>query len=404
MDGPTLLGALTSPEGREDPYPIYAAAHEIGPVIPLGGDMFVVTGYEEVNRAFRSPHFGSWDEKYDRPFMPDWREHPSLLSLTQSVMYSNPPEHTRMREVMARTFTARRVAALEPVVGEIADELLDSLGKAGADGSPVDFMEVFSFRLSVGVICELFGMPAEDRPRFRQLGADWTEVFEVMPDPVAMSKADAAYLQFQAYFEQLVEQRRAEPRDDLVTAVVQLVDAEGAPLSAHELVCNLAVLLAAGYETVTNLFGNGLGLLFRFPEVAAQLRQRTLPVESFVEEVLRFDSPVQVSGRVAHTDSELAGTPIPAGGSLILMLGAANRDPKRYPDPDRFDATRTDIQPISFGAGIHHCLGAALARMEGATAFTRLLDRFPSIAPAGSPLRRDRLVLRGYESLPVTLH
>jgi len=403
MDGPTILGALSTPQGRENPYPIYAAAHELGPVVSLGGNLLLVCGYDAVNQAFRSPAFGSWDEHYDRPFLPDWREHPALLSLTRSVMYSNPPDHTRMREVMAQTFTARRVAALEPVVRSITAELLDALDEAGSDGSPVDFMEVFAFRLSVGVICELFGMPAEDRPLFRQLGADWTEVFEVAPDPTALAAANRAFAQFQAYFEQLIAARRAHPTDDLVSAVVQVVDREGAPLDAYELVCNLAVLLAAGYETVTNLFGNGLALLFQHPDTAAQLRAKTLDVAGFVEEVLRFDSPVQVSGRVAHADTELADTQVPIGSAAILMLGAANRDPKRYPNPDRFDPTRTDVHPASFGAGIHHCLGAALARLEGSIAFSQLVDRFPLLAPGGTPIRRDRLVLRGYQSLPVTL-
>jgi cytochrome P450 len=305
--------------------------------------------------------------------------------------------------VLARAFTARRVNALEPMIAGLTKELLDTLAEAAAGGSSVDFMDMFAFRLSVGVVCELFGLPREDWPRFKKLAADWTEVFEVAPSPEGTDAADAAYLQFKEYFQQLLASRRVAPGDDLVSAIVQITDQEDAPLSAEELVCNLAVLLAAGYETVTNLFGNGLALLFRYPDVAAGLRAKELAMDRFVEEVLRFDSPVQLVGRVAREDTDIAGTPVSTGDWAVLMLGAANRDPKRYPDPDRFDPARADIQPLSLGAGIHHCLGAALARLEGAIVFSQLLERFPGIAPGDAPTRRDRLTMRGYETLPVTL-
>jgi cytochrome P450 len=403
MDGAAILGALISPEGRENPYPTYSAAHGAGPIADIGGGMFLVHSYEAVNKVLRSNAFVPFDERFERPFLSDWREHPSLTSLTRSVLDSNPPDHTRMREVMAHAFTARRVAALEPAITRLADGLLDELAEAGADGAPVDFMETFAFRLSVGVICELFAMPAADWPRFRKLGADWTEVFEVMPSPEGIAAADSAFLEFEAYFTDLVGQRRKEPGEDLVSAVIKAADEAAAPLSAEEIVCNLAVLLAAGYETATNLFGNGLGLLFQYPHITAGLRDGSIPVGGFVEEVLRFDSPVQIAGRVAAADTEVAGNPFPAGTWAIAVIGAANRDPARYEDPDVFDPLRPDIQPLSFGAGIHHCLGAPMARLEGAIAFTRLLERFSDLAPAGTPERRERLVLRGYQNLPVTV-
>jgi cytochrome P450 len=225
-----------------------------------------------------------------------------------------------------------------------------------------------------------------------------------VPSPEGTAAADAAYLEFEDYFQQLVARRRVAPGDDLVSAVVQITDREDAPLNAEELVCNLAVVLAAGYETATHLFGNGLSLLFRYPEVAAGLRAKELAMDSFVEEVLRFDSPVQLVGRVAREeDADIAGTPVPPGDWAVLMLGAANRDPARYTDPDRFDPSRASIQPLSLGAGIHHCLGAPLARLEGAVVFSQLLERFPGIAPGDAPARRDRLTMRGYETLSVTL-
>jgi cytochrome P450 len=403
VDGSEILAALISPEGREDPYPTYAATHTVGPVIDIGNDMRLITAYDAVDSVFRSSAFVPYDERYHRPFLADWDEHPALVSLTHSILDSNPPDHTRMKEVVTRAFTARRVAALEPKITRLCEELLDSLADAGGEGDALDFMEVFAFRMSVGVICELFGMPKEDQPRFRKLGADWTEVFEVIPSPDGLAAADAAYKEFEAYFEELVALRRREPGDDLVSAVIAASESPDANISPEEIVTNLAVLLAAGYETATNLFGNGLSLLFQYPEIARGLRAGTIPVGGFVEEALRYDSPVQISGRVASEDTVVAGEPIPSGHWAIMLIGAANRDPSRYADPDRFDPTRTDIQPLSFGAGIHHCTGAALARLEGSIVFPRLLERFPNIAPAGAPARRPRLVLRGFQNLPVTV-
>ena len=405
MDASEILAELLTPEGRDNPYPLYAASHDLGAVVPLGDGLWLVPGYEALSQTLRSSAFGPWDDRYPRPFTTDeWKLHPSVDSLTHSILDTNPPDHTRMRDVLARAFTARRVAALEPMITQLAGELLDSMEEAGKDGASFDFMDRFAFRLSVGVVCELFGMPREDWPRFRKLGADWTEVFEVAPTEESTVIADAAYLQFEEYFQDLVAKRRADPGDDLVSAVVEITDRENAPLTAEELVCNLAVVLAAGYETATHLFGNGLNLLFQYPEIAAGLRAKELPMDNFVEEILRFDSPVQLIARVSREDdAEIAGTKVPPGEWAVLMLGAANRDPARYTDPDRFDPTRASIQPLSLGAGIHHCLGAPLARLEGSIVFSQLLERFPGIAPAGPPTRRDRLTMRGFETMPVIL-
>ena len=405
MDANEILGELLTPEGRENPYPHYAAAHELGPVLPLGDGLWMVPGYEAVNEALRSDAFGPWDHRYNRLFTDSaWKQHPSVLALTKSILDTNPPDHTRMRDVLARAFSARRVAALEPMIRKLSRELLDSTAGAAAGGSVVDFMDLFAFPVAIGVVGELFGMPREDWHRFKQVGFDWTQVFEVAPGEDETIIADTAYAVMEDYFQKLVAKRRAEPGDDFVSAVVQIVDQENAPLTAEELICNLGVVLTAGFETATHIFGNGLNLLFNHPEVAAGLRAGDLALDNFVEEVLRFDSPVQISARVAREENaEIAGTPIPMGDWVVLAIGAANRDPARYTDPDRFDPTRNSIQPLSMGAGIHHCLGAPLARLEGVAAFDELLKRFTTIAPAGKPTRRDRLTLRGYQTLPVAL-
>ncbi|HWD82808.1 MAG TPA: cytochrome P450, partial [Kribbella sp.] len=234
------------------------------------------------------------------------------------------------------------------------------------------------------VICELLGVPASDRHRFRPLASDLTAALELTDESDA--SADAAARELGAYFAHLIAD---PPPGGLIAALV----AARERLSDEELLANLILLLVAGFETTTDLLGNGLAILLQQPE---------LPTDAaFVEEVLRYDSPVQVTTRVARDGSTIAGTPIPAGSNLVLLLGAANRDPARFPDPDRFDPQRPGNKPLSFGAGAHICLGNSLARLEATIAFDRL-RRF-TIEPNGEPARRDRLVLRGYQTLPVKL-
>jgi cytochrome P450 len=219
-----------------------------------------------------------------------------------------------------------------------------------------------------------------------------------------LGPADAAAHELRRYFGELTEQRRKDPQGDLVSALVQVNDAHDGRLSDVELVVNLVLLFVAGFETTTNLLGNGLYLGFRHPEVLARVRAGEIPVGDFVEEVLRYDSPVQSTSRVALAEGATVGDqPIAKGEQVILLLGAAHRDPGRFAQPDVFDPTRPDNVPLSFGAGIHYCLGQGLARLEAQVAFTRLFARFPGIELAAEPTRRDRLVLRGYQTLPVLL-
>lgn len=265
-------------------------------------------------------------------------------------------------------------------------------------------MEAFAFQLPVTVICELLGVPAADHDRFRPLAADLTEALELSED--LPDAADAAARELAAYFTAQIADRRAHPSDDLIGALVAARDADGDRLSEQELLANLILLLVAGFETITSLLGTGLALLLERPDLATALRSGSLSPRACVEEVLRFDSPVQVTIRQARGEaSAIVGQPVPPGTQVILLIGAANRDPQRYPDPDRFDPTRTDVKPLSFGAGPHICLGNTLARLEAAIAIDRLLRRFPDIHGDAEhrPTRRDRLVLRGYETLPVRI-
>lgn len=399
-----LLGALLAPGGRADPYPLYRALHEHGPVLDAGNGYAVAVGHAVVDRVLRDPAFRVEDAERHDLLWPDWRRHPSVASFVNSMLMANSPRHERMRSLVSRAFTARRVAGLRPAVERLAGDLCDRMADEGGDGAPVDFMERFAFLLPVTVIGELLGVPEGERTWLRPVVDAFAAVLEMTIEQPDLAAADAAARRLDEFFGELVAQRRRSPGDDLVSDLLrQRDDRAGEPLPPHELLGNLALLLAAGFETTTNLLGNGLAVLLDDPAVAGALRADPALVPGFVEEVLRWDSPVQLTHRLASGPAELEGVPVPAGGSVLLLVGAANRDPRRFTDPDRFEPARPDNAPLSFGAGAHHCLGAALARLEGQVAFTLLTRRFPSIAPAGPASRRDRLTLRGYAAMPITL-
>jgi cytochrome P450 len=283
----------------------------------------------------------------------------------------------------------------------MADGLLDAMADRGADGSAVEFMHDFAYLLPVTVICELIGIPEADREGFRPVARDLAGVFEVT-DIDTLPAINAAATELLAYFTALAAERRAAPRDDLLSNLLAVSDSGDGRLDEAELLHNLTLLLVAGFETTTNLLGNGLQIVLRDPPAGEAVRDGSVPASAFVEEVLRYDSPVQLTSRIGY-DTSLGGVAVAEGTGVVTLLGAGNRDPRRFTDPSRFDPARPDGGPLSFGGGAHFCIGAALARLEGAVAFPRLLRRFPKISPAGEPTRRDRLLLRGFDTLPVTL-
>ncbi|WP_441246424.1 cytochrome P450 [Kitasatospora sp. McL0602] len=404
MDSIAIMEQLMTSEGRAEPYPLYAQARELGAVTACGEGMIMVTGYQEVNEVLRDGAFQVADAELRSRWEEGFNEHSSKIMLSRSILERNEPDHSRMRSLIASVFTARRIAALEPAVVAATHRLLDEMAGLGADGTPVDFMETFAYRLPVGVICELLGVPEADRHRFRTLAADLTAALEVIAGDPELDAADAAAEELAGYFTGLAAERKARPKDDLVSALVQVAAADPARLSGHELLANLVLLLVAGFETTTNLLGNGLSLLLDHPEALAGLRSGEISPAGYTDEVLRFDSPVQVTSRVSIGNGlRIGGLDAPYGYFAFLLIGAANRDPQRYEHPERFDPTRRDSRPLSFGGGPHYCLGAQLARLESAVAMPALLARFPHLARAGEPVRRDRWVLRGYQSLPLTL-
>ena len=312
------------------------------------------------------------------------------------MLFLNPPEHTRQRKLVNRGFTPRRVEALRPHVEQLTDECLERVAEAGE----ADIMDLLAFPLPVAVIGELVGVPREDQAQFREVAPQLTAGLDPIQSDESIERVERAREFFRAYFLDLAAQRRAEPREDLMSVLVQ-AEASGDILDEDEILSVVILLFAAGFETTTNLIGSGLLALLRAPDQLERLRADRSLLPSAVEEMLRYESPVQVNGRYALEDTHIGDQPIPAGTSVVTFLGAGNRDPEQFAEPDRFDVGRDHGAPLSFGGGIHYCLGAALARLEAQVVFDRLLDRFDRLELLDEPTFRPSVTLRGVEALRV---
>ena len=345
---------------------------------------WLLTRYEDVLAALRD----------DARFSADQDD------LASSMLVSDPPTHTRLRSLVSKAFTPRAVRTLTPRIEQIVDELLD----AATRGSGMDVIADLAYPLPITVIAELLGVDTDRRDFFRDVSQKVTVAMGPITDAAVAQRASEGRNQLVAYFDDHIARRRLDPRDDLVTALVQAEDG-GDVLSHRELIAMLLLLLIGGHETTVNLIANGLLALLRNPEQFELLRTTPSIAPRAVEELLRFDAPVQYSGRIAKADMELAGRLIRAGEPVRLMLAAANRDPEAFDDPDRLDLKRTPCAHLSFGMGIHSCLGAPLARIEAEIALPALIGRFPQMRLGAGELRyRPAAVLRGLEALPVTFH
>ncbi|MEV4642505.1 cytochrome P450 [Actinoplanes sp. NPDC049548] len=390
-----LLDELTRTVGREDPYPRYHRLREISPIVRADDGALVVTRYADCVAVTRDARLGHMPPHMFDFVSPGWQDHPALRQLFTSMLVSNPPDHTRLRRLVSSSFTARRVQALRPRIVEMVGQLLDRMtGEA-------DFVEAFAFPLPVNVIGELLGVPEPDRAQFQGLVRDWTQVLDVIT-PDVLKTADPAATTIRDYLAGLAAERRKQPADDLISALVA-AEEEGEKLTEDELLTMAALLFAAGFETTTNLLANSVVALLHNPEQLALLRDDPGLAPGAVEELLRYDTPVQLLSRVTWDDIEVAGVPVSGGERVVAYLGAGNRDPERFPEPDRLDLARADNGPLSFGGGIHYCLGAPLARLEAQIALPALVGRFPKLDFAGTPERRDSLAIRGYTRLPIRL-
>jgi len=392
-----------SPDFIRDPYPHYERLRTTDPMhlTPLGA--FVASRHAEVSLVLRDKRFGKdYVERTKRRYGPQIMEEPVFRSMSHWMLQQDPPDHTRLRGLVVKAFTARRVEDMRPRIQQIVDQTLDRIAPRGH----MDLIEDFAFRLPVTIICDMLGIPAEHREVFYSSSRDGGRLLDpVQLTPEEIKQADAGNAMAQMYFQQLFELRRKNPGDDLTTQLVQ-AEEDGNKLSNEELTANIILLFGAGHETTVNLIGNGLLALYRNPDQLALLQAKPELISNAIEEFLRYDSSVQLTGRVALEDiDDLGGKKIPKGESVLCLLGSANRDPAVYPDrPDRLDITRPKIRPLSFGGGIHLCLGAQLARIEAEVAISTLLRRLPGLRldNAENPEWRPTFVLRGLKNLPAS--
>ncbi|MET7684572.1 cytochrome P450 [Streptomyces sp. NPDC005423] len=382
---------LASSEGRRNPYPAYAALRAHGPVVRLGANFYAATGYDAINALLRDP----------RLRVMGWPEGPASRLIADSLLKANGAEHIRVRRLTAVAFSPGRVEALREAITVEATKLAAYLACLGGSGEVVDFMDEFAYPLPIRVICALLGLPAAEQQWLRERAHELTEVLEPRPPGEHTAAADRAAIELESYFNDLVRRRRGMRGDDLTGALIATHDAGGG-LSTRELSSNLVSLLLAGFETTANLIGNGMGVLLDHRGLASRLAADSGLADAYVEELLRLESPLQLTSRWATEEVDIEGADrIEANSHVMVFLGAGNRDPGRFPDPDRFDPFRRSVQPLSFGAGAHYCLGAALARLEARVAFPLLLARFPAMVRGGEAVRRDRSTFRGYANLPI---
>jgi cytochrome P450 len=396
-----LLRELLSDDGRRDPYPIYRRLHDLGPVAALpSGSRYaaVVHGHDAVGQALRDHNLRVLDAEYLDRTSSRWREHPAVRTLQSSLFHARGANLAHVRRLFGQAFGPARVAALEPMVDRITGELLDRLAALCANGAPVDFMAEFALRLPRDVIGELFGVPESDRHWFPSRVEAFDAMIEVGQRPFReVRAADVAAEELTAYFAGLLAARRADPRDDLVSALATM----DTGLTEVELLASLIIVFNGGFRTTSNLLGNGLRILLDHPELLAALREDPALAKSYVEEILRLEPALHFATRYAAETTDIAGVSIPEGRPVLILTGAANRDPRRFPAPDGFDPTRAENHHYSFSAGPHFCIGAALGRAEARLALPRLLARFPVLTLAAEPAPRHHLMLRGYDHLEV---
>jgi pimeloyl-[acyl-carrier protein] synthase len=374
-----------------DPYPLYDLLRTAGPVLWLEQlGYWVVVAHREVLTVLRDPRLSSDRSRWDAYKLPPGEEQPA-----GGMVVMDPPDHTRLRGLVQQAFTPRVLELLRPRIEELVDRMLTAAAELGG----FDLMADLAAPLPATVLAELLGVPPEDQELFRR----WATAHIESIDPVSHAVSEdgmAARATLRQYLEDIVAQRRRRPQEDLISGLLQ-AQQEGDRLDGRELMEMLLLLLVAGIETTANLIGNGMNALFDHPAELDRLRAEPGLIESAIEELVRYDAPIQLSGRVPVEDVELAGHTLRKGQMVGVILGAANRDPMAFREPNRLDLARSPNPHVAFGRGIHFCIGAPMARIEGQIAIPALLARFPGLHRAGEARMRENLHVRGFSSLPV---
>lgn len=402
-----FFSVVMTPEFREDPYAFFDELRASEPIHQTPFGVYLLSRHADATAVVRDPKLSNDERNSDlfRTFQ-ETNPIPPELSLDMDrvvMLFLDPPDHTRLRGLVSKGFTPRMVERLRARIQQIVDERLDAVAARG-DGQ-MDLVTDLAYPLPVEIICELLGVPVEDQETFASWSGELAGAID--PDPlispeqrVRIKVAGDAFIE---YFASLIEQRRAQPADDLLSAMIA-AEEDGDRLNEEELLGTALFLLIAGHETTVNLIGNGTLALLRHPDELERLRRDPALDRNAVEELLRYDSPVQITQRITVSDYDVGGVTLPSGQNLVPLLGAANRDPAVFPEPDRLDLGRDNAhRHVAFGGGHHFCLGAALARLEGAIAIGSLVRRFSRIELAGDPVRRTTFTLRGLEHLPVTV-
>jgi len=383
------------PAFNADPYATYHRLRAEDPVHQTPMGLWILTRYDDVATVLRDGRFGR--AGFDVLIRSRFGEN----SFDQSMLFRDPPDHTRLRALVSKAFTPRVVEEMRAKIQKTVDDLLDQVRDAHA----MDLISDLAYPLPISVISELLGVPAKDRDLFRGWSADIARSLDAISlptDPEVVERGNAARRALAGYFRTLVAERRRRPQRDLLSELIA-VEEQGDKLSEEELMATILLLFVAGHETTVNLIGNGTLALLRHPDQLQALRRSPALIGSAIEELLRYDAPVQRSGRMPNTDVELGGKTIPKGALVLGLIGAANRDPAHFAEPDRLDITRADNRHLAFGWGIHFCLGAPLARAEAQAAIGTIARRLPELALATpKPEWREASALRGLKALPVT--
>lgn len=388
------------PEFIENPYPVYNALRAHNPVAPIGPGSFFLARYADCVTVYKDAKLFSSDKKAE--FLPKFGNGLLYQHHTTSLIFNDPPLHTRVRKIIAGALNARAVADMEAPMTALTDRLLDAMAAKGE----ADLIGDLAAAVPIEVIGNLLAIPQDRRSPLRDWSLAILGALEPAPDAAMLARGEQAVADFLDDLRVLVADRRKRPGDPARDVLTRLIQGEqgGEKLSEVELLQNVIFILNAGHETTTNLIGNGLYTLLEWPAEKARLVADPTLIDSAVEEMLRFESPVQIGNRLVTADTEVGGMPMPAGTFVTIGIAAANRDEAEFADPDRFDITRRNNRHLAFASGVHFCVGLNIARMEGRVAIGRFLARFPGYRLRKPAVRGGRARFRGFLEIPVSLH